>query len=41
MNYRLHSWHEGSDKEGLVTCYVIAALSVVLCIALVVYVIFM
>jgi hypothetical protein len=41
MNYPLHSWHEDSDKEVLITCYLIAGLSVALCLALVVYVMLM
>jgi hypothetical protein len=36
-----NSWHERSDNEVLITWYLIAALSVGLCPALVVYVMLM
>ena len=38
MNYPLH---EDSDKEVLITCYLIASLSLALCLALVAYVMWM
>jgi hypothetical protein len=41
MNHPLPSWHEDSDKEVRITCYLIAALSVALWLALVVYVMLM
>ena len=41
MNHPLQSWHEDSDKEVRLTCYLIAALSAALCLALVVYVMLM
>ncbi len=41
MNHPLQSWHEDSDKEVRLTCYLIAALSAASCLALVVYVMLM
>ena len=41
MNYPLHSWNEDLDRPLRVMCYLVAALSVAFCLALVVYVILM
>jgi hypothetical protein len=41
MNYPLHSWNEDRDRPLRIMFYLVAALSVAFCVALVVYVILM